>query len=52
LADVLGGVVVVVLIAGACLAVGLGFGIVIAPRIGRALDRMDTDAEEPVDRPD
>jgi hypothetical protein len=45
--------VAILLVVGAVAAVvGVGFGIVIlAPRIGRLLDRADTDDEEPGDRP-
>lgn len=39
-------------IAAISIVVGVGFGIVVAPRIGRLLDRMDRDDdEEPRDRP-
>lgn len=45
-------VVAVLLIGAIAAAVGVGLGIVIlAPRIGRMLDRAETDDEEPGDRP-
>lgn len=44
--------VIVVVIAVVAAVVGVGFGIVfLAPRIGRMLDRPETDDEEPGDRP-
>ena len=46
-------IVIVLLIGGVAVAAGLGLGIVVvAPRIGRLLDRMDRDDEEPGDRVD
>jgi hypothetical protein len=45
-------IVLVVLIAVVAVAAGLGLGIVVAPRIGRALDRADRDDEEAGDGPD
>lgn len=46
-------IVVVLLIAGVVAAVGLGFGIVVAPRLGRLFDRVDAnDDEETRDGPD
>jgi hypothetical protein len=46
------GVVLVLLIGAIAAVAGVGFGIVIlAPRIGRMLDRADIDDEEPGDRP-
>jgi len=49
---VLGELGVVLLVAVIAAVVGVGFGIVVlAPRIGRLLDRADPDNEEPGDRP-
>lgn len=46
------GVVLVLLIGAIAAVAGVGFGIVIiAPRIGRMLDRAEADDEEPGDRP-
>jgi hypothetical protein len=45
-------IVAILLIAGVTVAVGIGFGIVVAPRIRRLLDRLDEDDEEPGDRTD
>ncbi len=46
------GLVLVLVIAVIAAVVGLGFGIfLLAPRIGRMLDRADADNEEPGDRP-
>jgi Na+/H+-dicarboxylate symporter len=51
--DGLVGVLFIVVIAAFATAIGIGFGIVVAPRIGRLLDRADTDDdEEPGDRAD
>ena len=50
--DLAAGVFFVLVAAGLATVIGLAFGIVIlAPRIGRAFDRAETD-EEPGDRPD
>ena len=46
------GVSVVVLIAVVAIVAGIGFGIVIAPRIARVAERMTEDDEEPRDGPD
>lgn len=44
--------ILVIGIAAIAAVIGVGFGIVIlAPRIGRMLDRSETDDEEPGDRP-
>ena len=49
-------VVAVLVIGGVAVAIGIGFGIVVAPRIGRLFDRADVEAdptdEEPRDRAD
>ena len=46
------GLVLVLVIAVIAAVVGLRFGIfLLAPRIGRMLDRADADDEEPGDRP-
>jgi hypothetical protein len=46
------GIGLVLLIAVIATVAGIGFGIVIvAPRIGRMLDRAESDDEEPGDRP-
>jgi len=47
------GIALVLLIAAVAAAAGLGFGIVVAPRIGRLAERADPDDadEEPGDRP-
>lgn len=44
----------VLVIAAVAVAAGIGFGIVVAPRIGRLAERADADPEdeEPGDRPD
>lgn len=45
-------VVLVLVVAAIAAVIGVGLGIVlIAPRISRALDRAETDDEEPGDRP-
>ena len=50
--DPVSGIGLVVVIAAVAAVIGLGFGIVIlAPRIGRMLDRAETDDEESGDRP-
>ena len=46
------GIALVLLIGGVAVAVGLGLGIVVAPRIVRLLDKADADDEEPGDRTD
>ena len=46
------GIGLVLLIAAVAAVIGVGLGIVIlAPRIGRMLDRSEADDEEPGDRP-
>ena len=42
----------VLILAAVAVAIGVAFGIVIAPRIGRLADRADADDEEPGDRTD
>jgi hypothetical protein len=45
-------IAIVLVVAAIAAVAGVGFGIVIlAPRIGRMLDRAETDDEEPGDRP-
>ena len=47
-----GDLVILLVVAAVAAVVGVWFGIVlIAPRISRALDRAETDHEEPGDRP-
>jgi hypothetical protein len=51
--DTLAGIFFILVIAAFAVAIGIGFGIVVAPRIGRLLDRADRDEdEEPGDRAD
>jgi hypothetical protein len=53
-------IVVVLVIGGVAVAVGIGFGMVVAPRLGRLFDRLGPEAktdaddhdEERRDRPD
>ena len=48
-----GDLVVVLVVAAAAAVIAVAFGIfLLAPRIQRALDRAETDDEEPGDRPD
>ena len=42
--------VLIAVIGGVAAALGLGFGIVLAPRIGRLFDRVDADDEDSGDR--
>jgi len=49
----LAAVLAVLLGAAVIFAVAVWFGLtILAPRIGRAMDRADADEEEPGDRPD
>jgi ABC-type enterobactin transport system permease subunit len=51
--DDLTGVGLVLIVAAAAAVGGVAFGIfLLAPRIGRVLDRAETDDEEPGDQPD
>ena len=43
------GIAVVLVVAAVAIAMGIAFGIVIAPRLGRLFDRADADAETPED---
>jgi Na+/H+-dicarboxylate symporter len=44
------GVLLIVIVATIAAVLGLGFGRVVAPRIGRALDRADADSgDDPAD---
>jgi hypothetical protein len=44
--------IVIVGIGAIAAALGLGFGIVVAPRIGRLFDRIDANDEDARDGPD
>jgi ABC-type dipeptide/oligopeptide/nickel transport system permease component len=47
------GVLVVAVIATVAVVIGVAFGIVVAPRLGRLFDRVDADDDEgPGDRAD
>ena len=51
--DLTGGIILVLIVAAVATVVGVAFGIfLLAPRIGRMLDRAEADDEEPGDRPD
>ena len=51
--DLTGGIILVLIVAAAATVVSVAFGIfLLAPRIGRMLDRAEADDEEPGDRPD
>lgn len=51
--DLTAGIGLVLIIAAVAAVVGVAFGIfLLAPRIGRMLDRAEADDEEPGDRPD
>ena len=49
--EVIGALVLVLAVAAIAVVIGVRFGTVIAPRIGRALDRTEPRDEEPRDRP-
>jgi hypothetical protein len=50
--ELMSGIGLVLMIAAIAAVIGVGFGIVfLAPCISRALDRAETDPEEPGDRP-
>ena len=44
--DQLGAIALVLLIAAVAVAIGVVFGIVLAPRLGRLADRVDADEDE------
>ena len=49
--DLIGALGFVLAVAAVAVVIGVRFGTVIAPRIGRALDRREPKDEEPGDRP-